>query len=82
MAICHGFYVLAEYRGKGMGHKLMVTMIDALAQANYDYAICTTAGDNAAMQAVLRKSGWERLSLFENRKTGLPHQVWGRKINV
>jgi len=80
MAICHGFYVLDTFRGHGHGHKLMQSLIQSLRLEHFDQAICTTAGDNLAMQACLIKSGWGLLSVFTNSKTGAPHQVWGLEV--
>jgi len=77
VAICHGFYILDGMRGKGFGHKLMAHMISTLYTNQYDFAVCTTAGDNDAMQTCLSKAGWKQLSQFHNRKSGKSHQMWG-----
>ncbi len=76
VGVCHGFYVLDEFRGKGFGHQLMKSMMQSLKLEQYDYAMLTTAGDNHAMHAVLIRAGWTLQDSFYNRKTGRPHQVW------
>jgi len=76
VAICHGFYVFDQVRGQGYGHQLMSEMTQALIAANFDYAVCTTAGDNTAMQSCLLRAGWEYMDNFHNRKTGSKHQIW------
>lgn len=80
VAIVHGVYVLPEYRGNGWGHNIMRDIEIALIRDNYDAAICTTSGDNHAMQACLEAAGWSLLTTFHNRKTDAPHQMWGFTI--
>ncbi len=77
IAILHGVYVLPECRGKGNGHKLMDNIVLNLQLGHYDQAICTTAGDNIAMQACLQKACWQLLTSFHNRRTNGVHQLWG-----
>lgn len=81
VAICHSFYVMADVRGIGHGHKLMDSMMWNLEMEHFDYAMLTTAADNLAMQAILVRAGWTLSSTFFNRKTGLPHQVWHYTLN-
>ena len=76
IAICHGFYVLSDQKGKGNGHQLMQDMLHSLQLENYDLAICSTADNNIAMQAVLKKANWTMKELFHNAKTGEFHQLW------
>jgi GNAT superfamily N-acetyltransferase len=76
VAICHGFYVIETMRSKGYGHKLMEDMVKQLRKDQFDYAICTTAWDNVAMQRCLVDGGWTLLANFHNRKTAQRHQLW------
>ena len=80
-AICHGFYVLDGMRGAGYGRKLMDCMLMSLKLENYDYAICTTQHNNTAMKMLLCRAGWIQKDIFQNRKTGQAHTVWGFSIS-
>ena len=78
VAWCHGFFVAADQRGNGHGRELEQHQAETLRAELYDYAITTTAADNHAKQACLRGAGWTLLATFDNSRTGMPHQVWGR----
>lgn len=82
VAVVHGFYVPVGERGKGNGHRLEADVMHQLRAELYDFAICTTADDNVPKQACLRNAGWFLMAIFDNRKTGRRHQVWGRQINI
>lgn len=81
VAILHGVYVLPHARGNGLGHNLMQEITLSMKVEHFDAAICTTAGDNHAMQACLKKAGWGLFATFHNRKSNAPHQVWGITLN-
>lgn len=80
VAICHDFYVLAEVRGQGFGHKLMESLLQSVVLANFDYAICTTSSLNFAMHACLLRACWTLSGEFHNRRTNEQHQVWHNNL--
>lgn len=59
VAVCHAFFVRQNMRGQGHGHNLKAYQADALESLNYDYALCTCKGENAAQQKVLADAGWK-----------------------
>lgn len=77
LAHCHSFFVKADQRGKGYGKKLKQEQCRVLAELGFDYATCTTAGDNTRQHRVLESCGWQRLSEFPNSKTGGTTVLWG-----
>lgn len=80
VAVCHAFFVRQDMRGKGYGHNLKAYQAKALESLNYDYAICTCKGENAAQQKVLADAGWKHLDTFINSNTGGAVQVWGKAV--
>ena len=81
VGIVHGVYILAEFRGQGLGSALVARINQQLELEHYDAAICTTAGDNTPMQKCLFRAGWKMLTTFHNRKTVAPHQIWGMEVS-
>lgn len=80
LALCHGFFVPMRQRGRKLAHKLKLQQMQYLAGENFDYAVCTVDGANAAQQAVLTKAGWSMLAEFNNTRTGGKTQIWGAKV--
>lgn len=78
VAICHGFYVKPEYRGKGLSHDLKMYQNTCVEDLGYDYAICTVAKANAAQKAVLAKAGWRSLAVFFSKRQNEHIEVWGQ----
>lgn len=81
VALCHGFFVAEDHRGKGQGHALKQHQANVLRQGNYDYALCTVAGGNTAQKKVLGAAGWVRLTTFRNRRSSETTEIWGWAIN-
>lgn len=80
LAHCHSFFVRADQRGKGHGKWLKREQCRVLAAMGFDYATCTTAGDNARQHRVLEACGWQRLNEFPNSNTGGATVLWGWKV--
>ncbi len=77
IAICHSFFIAFHERGNGFGHRLKRKQIKALYRSNYDYALCTVAGENERQKRVLIKSRWKKLAEFVNRRSGSVTEIWG-----
>lgn len=80
VAVCHGFFVAAEARGKGHAHTLKARQANELRLGNYDFAVCTVAGGNAAQKRVLEHAGWRKLAEFSNRRSCEITEVWGAVV--
>lgn len=80
LALCHGFFVDEDQRGKGYGHLLKGYQNAELAMLHYDYAICTVSEHNAAQQKVLAAAGWEKLTGFRNRRQAEITEIWGYAV--
>lgn len=70
VALCSGFFVFPEHRGKGLGHRLKLDQEHALVLQGYDYAICTVRSDNDAQRAVLAKARWIVVGSFKSSQSG------------
>lgn len=81
VAHCHSFAVYESHQGKGFAHILKRHQHDVLKSQGYDYATCTTAGDNVRQRSVLRQAGWKALSEFKNRRGGVTI-VWGWEVEA
>lgn len=80
VAHCHSFFVYADQRGKGLGKQLKQQQCEVLRGLGYDYATCTTAGDNFRQHRVLESCGWTRLAVFENNQSGGTTVLWGWQV--
>lgn len=78
VAVCHGFYVKPEYRGKGLSHDLKMYQSTCVEDLGYDYAVCTVAKANAAQKAVLAKAGWRSLAMFFSKRQNEHIEIWGQ----
>lgn len=81
VAHCHSFFVRADQRGQGLGKRLKQEQCRVLASMGFDYATCTTAGDNARQHRVLQACGWQRLSEFPNAHSGGTTVLWGWQVD-
>ncbi len=79
LALCHGFYVQHDMRGRGLAHTLKAYQGGQLEADGYDYAICTVDGSNEAQRKVLQAAGWQKLAEFANSKTGGVTMIYGGK---
>ena len=77
VAHCHSFFIHAHMRSQGLAKRLKQNQMQALKTQGYNYATCTTAGDNARQHKVLENCGWKRLSEFANSLTGGTTVLWG-----
>lgn len=77
VAHCHSFFVRADKRGQGFGTLLKQEQCEVLRDMGFDFATCTTAGDNVRQHRVLESCGWRRLAEFGNSLTGGSTIVWG-----
>lgn len=82
VAICYGFEVHPEYRGKGLGHKLKDHQMKTLSDMGARFAICTIKSTNLAQRRILTKAGWVAASkAFLSPTTGRATEVWQCHIN-
>ncbi len=77
IAHCHGFFVIPEARGRGIGTQLKEKQMELLFDELFDYATCTVDAGNAVQKHVLEKAGWRCLAVFDNRRTGGQTELWG-----
>lgn len=77
IAICHSLFVSGHARGKGAGHLLKRKQIKELYRLQYDYAMCTVAGDNERQKRILTQAGWKILVEFSNRRSVAVTEIWG-----
>lgn len=80
VAHCHSFFVRADQRGMGNGKRLKLAQLDVLRAQGFNFATCTTAGDNVRQHRVLESCGWKRLSEFHNSLTGGSTVLWGWEV--
>lgn len=80
VAHCHSFFVHDHARGQGLGKALKVWQCQILRELGFNYATCTTAGDNLRQHAVLRFVGWEVIGRFKNSRTGGETWIWGWEV--
>lgn len=80
VAHCHSFFVRADKRGQGFAKILKQEQCEVLRDMGFDYATCTTAGDNVRQHRVLEGAGWKRLAEFGNSLTGGTTIVWGWEV--
>lgn len=81
IAVCHGFMVPQDMRGRGYGHKLKEHQGETLRAQLHDFAICTVAAENTAQQRVLAESGWKKLTEFQNTRSSEITELWGHQVN-
>ena len=77
LALCHGFFVKHDMRGRGLAHTLKADQGAQLQADGYDYAICTVDVANLAQQRVVEAAGWKRLAEFKSAKTGGQTLIYG-----
>ena len=82
VAHCHSFFVHVHKRGQGFGGLLKREQCRVLAEQGFDFATCTTAGDNVRQHRVLEAAGWQRLSEFSNNHSGGTTVLWGWKVSA
>lgn len=80
LAHCHSFHIKDEFKGKGLAKQLKLFQCHVLQTLSFDYATCTTAGDNIRQHRVLEGLGWERKDEFKNSATGSTTILWGWKV--
>lgn len=80
IAHCHSFFIHEAYRGQGKARLLKQAQLDVLRTEGYNYAQCTTAGDNLRQHRVLERCGWKRLIEFSNSAKGGTTIVWGWEV--
>ena len=80
LAHCHSFQIKDEFKGKGLAKQLKLFQCHVLQTLSFDYATCTTAGDNIRQHRVLEGLGWERKDEFTNSAIGSTTILWGWKV--
>lgn len=81
VAHCHSFFVFDAQRGKGLGKLLKAKQCEVLRALGYDFATCTTAGDNLRQHRVLEANGWARIAEFANKQSGGTTILWGWQVS-
>lgn len=82
VAHCHSFFVHAHQRGQGLAKALKLAQLDVLRTQGFNYATCTTAGDNVRQHRVLEGVGWRRLAEFANSHSGGTTVLWGWEVTA
>lgn len=80
VAHCHSFFVHAQHRGKGYGKALKLQQLQVLRDQGFNFAQCTTAGDNIRQHRVLESCGWKRMAEFTNSMSGGTTIIWGWEV--
>lgn len=80
VAHCHSFFVHAEHRGKGHGKALKLQQLQVLREQGFNFAQCTTAGDNERQHSVLKACGWKPMAEFTNSLSGGTTIIWGWEV--
>ena len=80
VAHCHSFFIHSHQRGQGLGKLLKQHQCDILRAQGFNFATCTTAGDNTRQHRVLEHCGWRRLSEFSNSQSGKTTILWGWEV--
>lgn len=80
IAVCHGFFVKEESRGKKKSHELKQHQIDLLNELGYDLAICTVAAGNHKQKTVLSRAGWRCVESFYNTRLSERTELWTKHI--
>jgi predicted acetyltransferase len=82
VALCYGFEIHPEFRGKGYGHKLKESQMKTLSDMGVRFAICTIKTTNLAQRRILTKAGWVQASKpFISPGSGKATEVWQCHIN-
>jgi len=82
VAHCHSFFVHAHMRGQGFAKKLKQEQNRILAELGYNYAQCTTAGDNRRQHAVLEACGWRPIDRYDDSRSGGNTILWGWRVKA
>ena len=53
LAHCHSFHIKDGFKGNGLAKQLKLFQCHVLQTLSFDYATCTTAGDNVRQHRVL-----------------------------
>lgn len=80
VAHCHSFFIHAEQRGQGLAKLMKQSQCDILRAQGFNFATCTTAGDNTRQHRVLEYCGWNKLSEFSNSQSGKTTILWGWEV--
>jgi len=80
VAHCHSFFIHAQHRGQGKGKLLKLTQLEVLRSLGFNYATCTTAGDNIRQHKVLESCGWKRIGQFYNSRDDATTILWGWEV--
>ncbi len=76
VAICHGFYIKPDSRGKGKANELKQYQNACVQELGYNYAICTVVA-NMAQKRVLARQGWTKLTDFYSERQDEDVEIWG-----
>lgn len=80
VAHCHSFFIHASHRGQGKAKLLKQIQLQHLRDQGFNFATCTTAGDNVRQHRVLEGVGWRRLAEFANSHSGGATVIWGWEV--
>lgn len=80
VAHCHSFFIHDSHRGQGLAKLLKQHQHEVLRAQGFNFATCTTAGDNHRQHRVLESLGWKRLTEFHNTRDGSATVLWGWEV--
>ena len=80
VAHCHSFFIHDSHRGQGKAKLLKQVQCQVLRDLGFNFATCTTAGDNVRQHRVLEACGWTRLATYHDTRTAGPTIVWGWEV--
>lgn len=80
VAHCHSFFIHEQHRGKGYAIELKRHQMNTLRELGFNFATCTTAGNNERQHRVLEAAGWKRLAEFRNTRDGAATVMWGWEV--
>ena len=80
VAICHGFEVFPQHRGKKLAKALKAHQMATLCDLGYRFAQCTVVADNIKQIRALTASGWHQMARFYSTRQGKHVEIWGCEI--
>lgn len=78
--VSHNTFVDMPYRGKGIA-KFLQKIKEEIAKDNqFTMLMCTTRKDNKVQNKLLKKSGWQKINKFKNKRTRNNLFVWVKEL--
>lgn len=80
VAVSHALFVPQWERNKGWGTKEHPERLKQMADAGYDYVICTVNKANVKQLHILDRFGWKSLVEFQSSNTSHTVVIYGRNL--